>query len=97
MVLNQQTIIGIAEYVPIAARKSAAYWSFVLSWTMSKIRKPVMETAVGRSTKTKRCRKWSDANAVSMASAKAQAQGGTESSCVRIWPYPRLWMIVGAK
>lgn len=95
--LNQQTIIGIAEYVPIAAKKSAAYWSFVLSCTMRRIKKPVSETAVGRSTNTKRCRKWSDANAVIIASAKAQAHGGTESSWVRTAPCPRPWMMLGAK
>lgn len=53
--------------------------------------------AIVQTTKTKRMRSQSENVAVSIASANAHAQGGTESSCVRIAPYPRDWMIVGAK
>ena len=96
-VLNQHTIIGMAEYVPIAARKSAPYCRCRLSCTTRRMTKPASETAVVASTNTYRIRSQSDAVAESIASANAHAHGGTESSCVRIWPYPRLWMIVGAK
>ena len=41
LVLNQHTMIGIAEYVPIAARKSAAYCRWVLSCTTRRMMKPV--------------------------------------------------------
>ena len=96
-VLNQQTMIGMAEYVPIAARKSAAYWRCLLSCTTRRMMKPVSETAMVPTMNAKRIRSQSDAVAVSIASANAHAQGGTESSCVRIAPYPSDRMIVGAK
>ena len=96
-VLNQHTIIGMAEYVPIAARKSAPYCRCRLSCTTRRMTKPASETAVVASTNTYRIRSQSDAVAESIASANAHAHGGTDSSWVRIWPYPRLWMIVGAK
>ena len=86
MVLNQQTMIGMAEYVPIAERKSAAYCRCLLSCTTSSMMKPVRETAMVATTKTKRIRSQSEKVAVSIASANAHAQGGTENSCVRIAP-----------
>lgn len=48
--------------------------------------KPVRETAIVATMKTKRIRSQSENVAVSIASAKAHAQGGTENSCVRIAP-----------
>ena len=90
-------MIGMAEYVPIAARKSAAYCRCLLSCTTRRMMKPVRETAVVARMKTKRIRSQSENVALSIASANAQAQGGTENRCVRIAPYPRDWMIAGAK
>ena len=96
-VLNQHTMIGMAEYVPIAARKSAAYCRCVLSCTTRRMMKPVNDTAIVARMKTKRIRSQSESVAVIIARANAHAQGGTESNCVRIAPLRRPWMIEGAK
>ena len=39
--LNQQTMIGIAVYVPMVTRKSAPYCRLVLSWTEKRMPNPV--------------------------------------------------------
>ena len=83
-VANQQTMIGIAEYVPDAARKSAAYCRCLLSCTATRMMNPVREIAMVGKMNMKRLRKRSDSVALVMASAKAHAHGGTDNSCVRM-------------
>ena len=83
-VVNQHTMIGIAEYVPIVARKSAPYCRWTLSCTTSRMMKPVRAMAIVGRMKTKRLRNRSEKVAVIIAIANAHAQGRTDSSCVWI-------------
>lgn len=68
----------------MTARNRAAYCTFGLSCTVSRIEKPLKAKDIGNSEKAKRCFRWSEIVAIAMAKTKAQAQGGTEYSCVWI-------------
>ena len=85
--LNQQIMTGIALYEPIATRKRAAYWSLLLLWTEMRMPKPVMAMQIGIMVNAKRCFVKSEKVAMTMAKAKAQAQGGTLCSWVSIGEY----------
>ena len=87
---NQHKTIGIAVYVPIAARKRAPYCKLVLSCTTKRMAKPEIDTQTEIIINRKRCARWSEMAATIMPTTKAQAYGGTDRSCVWMLLCPRL-------
>lgn len=85
---NQHNASGIAVYVPVAAKNSAAYWVFVLLCTLNKIAKPMIPIAVPSIVKAKRCCRRSEMAEMVMLNTNAQAYGGIERSCVVIAEWP---------
>jgi hypothetical protein len=69
----------------------------VLFGKLDNIAKPAIHTTAGMTLNAQRCLIRSEAKARIIANPKAHAQGGTECSCVLIGPYPKLWMMEGAK
>ena len=86
-ILYQHTMMGMAEYVPMQIRNSDAYCTEMLSCTLSRIAKPVIDKQMGPRVNKKRCLVQSETVATIMAKPKATAQGGTERSWVWMASY----------
>ena len=82
LVLNQQTITGIAEKFPATAKNNAAYVACTLSWTEMRIAYPTRVMTSGIMMKMYLILNQSERAAMVMLIPNEKAQGGTEYSWV---------------